>query len=355
MKRIIFYTVFVLAVLITGAIIFKHRSININTPTATNTPAAPASVAKPERLASNAITSETNVPIDLTRVSTEQSKAFQDKFGVTSNMTPEEIKQKVAGWYLDQAQKLAEQDRHSIVFYGKTVDENNQPLADVNVHFSLNGGLVVKDLLSEANGGFYISDLEGKLLVIDVSKTGYYTSRSNRINFDYTTYQPNPIQPEIFHLRKKGLGTDLITSKYGFTPWFDVHVPIDGTPIKADLLNRSAGGNGQIEFSNIKPSREKQERASQWSFRMSIPGGGFIEENDEFPFEAPESGYQPTIEFHFKAGEPDWTDTIHRSYYIAFGQPRKYGRLDLDTQMYWGTRIIYAINPDGSQYLEPKQ
>ena len=109
-----------------------------------------------------------------------------------------------------------------------------------------------------------------------------------------------------------------------------------------------------MEISAVKPDRLKLERASEWAFKMSIPDGGFIEQNDEFPFEAPEAGYQPTIDFHFKAGETNWTDTIHKSYYIAFGQPRKYGRLDLDTQMYWGTRLTYAINPTGSRNLEPK-
>ena len=160
--------------------------------------------------------------------------------------------------------------------------------------------------------------------------------------------------PVLFHLRKKGEGVDLITSQYGVHWDVQAPIPLDGTPVRLNFFNRKVGSDGQIELSNIKPNRLKQERASEWSFKMSITDGGFVEQNDEFPFEAPESGYQPVLNFHFKNSDTNWTETIRKSYYIAFGQPRKYGRLDLDTQMYWGTRLTYAINPEGSRNLEPK-
>jgi len=43
---------------------------------------------------------------------------------------------------------------------------------------------------------------------------------------------------------------------------------------------------------------------------MDIPDGGFVEENDEFPFEAPESGYQSIVDFAFQQGQPNWTTDI---------------------------------------------
>jgi hypothetical protein len=158
----------------------------------------------------------------------------------------------------------------------------------------------------------------------------------------------------VFHLRKKGPGVDLITSKSGFTPWFDVHVPNDGTPIKADLLNRGTSDNGQIEFSNIKPEYLQAKQATEWSFKMEIPNGGFIEENDEFPFDAPEDGYQPVVQFDFQKGQPNWTWNLQKDYYIKFGNPPRYGYFHLETSIGAGVRLTYVINPDGSRYLEPK-
>src|SRR5690242_12095939 len=110
-----------------------------------------------------------------------------------------------------------------------------------------------------------------------------------------------------------------------------------------------------MEISAIKPPHEDNREPKEWSFRISIPDGGFVQHNEEFPFEAPESGYQPTIEFRFKPGETNWTDRFTGQYYIAFGQPRKYGRIVIATQIYRGFSLSYAINPDGSRDLEPKE
>jgi hypothetical protein len=94
------------------------------------------------------------------------------------------------------------------------------------------------------------------------------------------------------------------------------------------------GTEGPIELSAVKPPRGQP--ATEWSFRMSIPDGGFIEHNDEFPFEAPESGYQKAVEFHFKAGDTNWTEALRNKYYIVFGQPPKYGCIDVETGIHRG-------------------
>jgi hypothetical protein len=89
---------------------------------------------------------------------------------------------------------------------------------------------------------------------------------------------------------------------------------------------------------------------------MSIPAGGFIEEEDAFPFTAPETGYQTTVDLTFVKGEPDWATQISKTYYIAFGQPQKYGWLRVEANIAQQTVFLtYAINPTGSRNLEPAQ
>jgi hypothetical protein len=73
-----------------------------------------------------------------------------------------------------------------------------------------------------------------------------------------------------------------------------------------------------------------------------------------FAYEAPESGYQPVVEFRFQKGDTNWTERIDKTFYVAFGTPRKYGRLHVETTMTSGTILDYAINPVGSRNLEPK-
>jgi hypothetical protein len=358
MKRIYFYGVFALIVILAAAVVFWHLH-----PATNITSANVASEAQKQTNSEIYAPSKTSLAGKAVASPSRAATNTNDRLaqmGITPEMTETQKMQKYEEWYIREAAKITAEHQHPIEFYGETVEGSNQPVAGVNAHLILTespatpNGIVETNLQSDAQGYFSFTGAVGKLLQVWLNKEGYYVSKSNRIDFDYNGYQPNPNQPEVFHLRKKGPGADLVTSQYGIAKDWGFSTPLDGAPVWVDFLNRKTGNEGQMEISAVKPDRLKQERANEWSFRMSISDGGFIEENDEFPFEAPDSGYQPTVEFHFKIGEPGWTDTIHESYYIAFGQPRKYGRLDLDTQMYWGVRLTYAINPDGSRYLEPK-
>lgn len=81
-----------------------------------------------------------------------------------------------------------------------------------------------------------------------------------------------------------------------------------------------------------------------------------MENADEFQFEAPESNYLPTVECSFTKGTTNWTMQASKQFYIAFGQPRKYGWLRIESNLAQETVFLtYAINPDGSRNLEPKE
>ena len=51
------------------------------------------------------------------------------------------------------------------------------------------------------------------------------------------------------------------------------------------------------------------------------PDGGLVEESDEFPFEAPESGYQPVMQFDFQQGQTNWATMLKKDFYIKLGNP----------------------------------
>lgn len=155
----------------------------------------------------------------------------------------------------------------------------------------------------------------------------------------------------VFSLRKKGTGAELITSEKGMRPNVAVRAPRDRVPVKVDFFEKQASPNGQLEIRQHKPPLRE---ATEWSFRLNIPDGGFVENSDEFQFEAPESGYKATVEYHFTKGETNWTTQVNKQFYIAFGQPRKYGWLRIESNLGQETVILtYAINPSGSRNLEP--
>ncbi len=255
--------------------------------------------------------------------------------------------------------------KQPINFYGKVVDENGQPVAGASVDYTWSTiqaarGTRSKHDVADSFGIFSIHEI-GKRIGITVSKDGYYTTPSEKLKtYEYANpgdglFTPNPYNPEVFHLRKKGVGVDLITSQFGMSPDFPIHIPRDGTPVKIDFINRKEGENGQMQISENKPGFNDWKQATAWSFKMEIPDGGFVEENDEFPFEAPASGYQSVLNFQFQSGNTNWVQGINKTYYIEFGNPPLYGRIQVQTDIsYGGAFLTYAINPDGSRNLEPK-
>jgi hypothetical protein len=247
-----------------------------------------------------------------------------------------------------------------ITFYGKVIDENTNPVNEAHVEFawtdtSVNGRSKATSQ-TDPNGLFSLSGVTGRVLSVEASKTGYYTSRSEK-DFDYgggfRGVEGNPV---IFQLKRKGSGADLITSRYGVSPELVVTAPRDGKPILVDLMQRKVAPVGQLEIRQIKPDYLQAKQAKAWEFRMEIRDGGFIEQSDEFPFRAPETGYQPVVDFKFSVAETNWTTMLRKQYYISFGEPRRYGWLVVETRIgSEGARLEYAINPDGSRYLEPKE
>ena len=254
--------------------------------------------------------------------------------------------------------------KQPINFYGKAVDESNQPLAGAQVEYTwsalVTNGTVTKHVETDGSGLFSIHEI-GKRISVTVTKEGYYTTPSEKLRtYEYANpadglFSPDPYNPVIFHLRKKGVGVDLITSRQGMSPDFPIHVPRDGTPVILDVLQRKVGDSGQIQISENKPDQSSWKQATTWSFQLQIPDGGFVEAHDEFHFEAPDEGYQSVVNFQFQKDSTNWAENINKTYYIEFGNPPQYGLFQVQTGISYGGAIItYAINPSGSRNLEPK-
>jgi hypothetical protein len=283
-----------------------------------------------------------------------------------------------------------------INFYGKVVDESNQPVAGATAHFAWHGTVTNENVVefiassresttnvdTDSEGLFSLTNKIGTKLQVSVDKSGYYTSRHNPAYFEYSTmnlnvangvdnsFKPDSNHPIVFALRKIGVGAnELITSERGVRDGFWANIPRNGTSVNVDLLAQKVG-SGSLEIKTKKPDypahgaafqflspsdQAKVLAATNWSISMKFNDGGFIEEDEEFPFNPPETGYQPVVTFNFQKGQTNWVYDFKKDFYIKFGNPPVYGQLNVETMSDGGYVIFtYVINPDGSRNLEPK-
>ena len=91
-----------------------------------------------------------------------------------------------------------------------------------------------------------------------------------------------------------------------------------------------------------------------WKLQLSALGGGLVETDEEFDFQAPESGYQPSIVIDMPATNQNWQGEVRSKYYIQLPDG-KYGRIDFYLLPRNGVFTVQTvINPTGSRNLEPQ-
>jgi hypothetical protein len=241
--------------------------------------------------------------------------------------------------------------RMPIEFYGKVVDERERPVQGAK--FDIVGtdaspsGNFYRTLYSDANGTVSLKGLRGKTFGVLVSKDGYYRPQTNRRSFEYAAfsdpsyYQPDPNNPVIFHLRKIGEPAPLIVSDGEFIMTF-------GMPWAVPLPQEIAGAS-PVEITVF----QNDIRPKDWNARISVSGGGVQSTVEEFPFQAPLDGYQPSINAnHDSPHAPGWPDDEGGFYYLKTRQG--YGILIL-LQMRGKRTIHYSLllNSKGGRDLEP--
>ncbi len=249
--------------------------------------------------------------------------------------------------------------RTPIEFYGKVVDENETPVQGTQIEFSCTdlsaAGNSYYRTTSDAAGLFSLNNVQGKLLVVrNIEKEGYYVSKQNRNNFFYAgeneNFIPDVGNPIVFRLRKKGQAEPLVVSEGIFS------VSISGKLLEIDLKTGKATASGKgnliVEFYRT-PLDQTKGQIYDWSFQISVPGGGLALSTNEFDFLAAKGGYEPVGKIETPASlEKQWYGRFNRKYFIRFADGT-YGRILVDLMSYNGSlKIESFINPSGSRNLE---
>jgi len=252
--------------------------------------------------------------------------------------------------------------RTPIDFYGRVIDENNNAVAGANVHFSWTDlsptGSSERTTTSDGNGAFSLRNTTGKNLIVTVSKEGYYEYAPAGLAFNYAgenqNFVPDAGNPVVFRLRKKGEGADLIHYDKSFK------LPRDGTPILIDLSTGSETSSSRDAFKVegwTYDNEKKEGRKYDWKCRVSVPGGGLEDYDEQFPFLAPDSNYisEDVIDMPVTNGV-SWSYIVHRNYYVKTSGGN-FGRM-VFTMVAGGDNFCELnlyFNPAGSRNLESMQ
>ena len=247
-----------------------------------------------------------------------------------------------------------------IRFYGRVVDQDMRPVVRANVAFEWTDvsphGTSKQNTMSDENGLFSLTGVRGKNLGVRISKEGYLAAKDVRSrDFEFadpaesTYYEPNPDHPVVFQLRKKGQGAELLKKSV------EVVLPGDGSSKPIELTTGKAQPTGQLQIQSWKPWPPRPMSPHyDWKVTLTIPDGGFVEAHEEFAFEAPETVYDPAFEINMPASLGDaWKVSAEKMLYFTYGNPKKYGRLNLRTD--GNSRYVfidYVLNPSGSRNLE---
>jgi len=260
-----------------------------------------------------------------------------------------------------------------IEFYGRVIDQNSDPVPYANVgytaadRFNESGSNYTGQ--ADAEGYFQIKGIQGAGLSVAVRKDGYYfvdetidqSVPSSAATFAYgmgpdSYRRPAPTKetPAVFVLQKMGKAEPLV---YAGTRYYKVSK--DGQPleVKLETGGQVPVGQGNIRFERWANDSEKNQRGRfDWRLRITVTGGGLIEREGEFQFEAPSNGYQESIEINMPTSLGDkWSYAAKQSFFVKTSDDH-YARLHVTIQAGHNTTPLVVdtfLNPTpGDRNLE---
>lgn len=239
----------------------------------------------------------------------------------------------------------------SIQLYGKVVDQHGDPVPGATVRLFPVDAPFGDDskskmtMVSDKDGRFSVKGLHGFSLGVQVSKEGYLhlsplggPSSSASISYAHGAKRgkrcSHPETPLVLQLHKVGPIEPMVYVKE--KRW---RLPVDGSLRLVALDSEGGRGEHQIEFrfnsdwSKLPMDNEINSKLFDWSFEARIPGGGFVWNDSDYNFEAPESGYKESIRYDYPASLPrdKWKRFQNGRYFVIFpdGSHARI-RLDID-------------------------
>jgi hypothetical protein len=308
-----------------------------------------------------------------TSLPSQPTKEHPDPIKEALEKNPQPVKKEVTHEEkLQTINKWEDQREIDLTFYGKVLDQNSQPVIGAAIK-----ALVVSyrpalpgtplhpqeylEVVTDNGGGFSIHAGRTRMFHIDsITKEGYELAAAPNGSYSYDVdrsnpqrFSPDPNKPVVFRMWKKGSVESLVAGDkfYGVVP--------DGRVYGIDMLKgqKVEGGTaGDFTVRINRPAQITPQTRYDWSFVIEGANGGIIESNDEFMYQAPESGYQPRYEYTMSPTNPNWRETVKKNFYVKSRNGQVYGRMEVEVIASYKDKAVFNVkyyaNPAGSRNLE---
>lgn len=257
-----------------------------------------------------------------------------------------------------------------IRFWGKVVDQDENPLAGVTVILSarswgvanlaqLNPSFEEFERATRADGRFELTDAKGDVLTVKkLLKEGYEASPKALQNFGYnisTNHVPDSNNPHVFRMWKKGPPQNLIVHRLS-----RVGIPCDGTPVTFDLFtNQKVTSNGDLRIRLTRAPLQLASRDTKydWTATIEVSDGGLIQSTDEFMLLAPIEGYSVVETIAVPKDDPAWSPYLRKQFYVKLRNGTAFGKINISLATDYqpppaGLTMEVTLNPTGSRSLE---
>jgi len=230
-----------------------------------------------------------------------------------------------------------------IEFYGRVIDQFGEPVAGATVHivWTAIDDSHEKRELSASDGTFEFTGERGKGITVDVVKEGYLRTQNWIQNFEYaaffedTFHVPDKNHRVIFRL-KKLMGSEPM---YAFSA--EAVSRANGPPAHLKIENGKFGEVGDIAFSVVLGPERTQFGPDYTITVTALNGTGLLATMEEFPFLAPEQGYQTSFVLHQSVSNERIETTKNFKFYIKLAGQR-YAFLGMEVALSTqGTEVRY--------------
>lgn len=229
--------------------------------------------------------------------------------------------------------------RSPINFWGKVVDQFDNPVPNASVTFSWTdsspAGSSEAIVESDENGLVALTGQKGKALAVFAEKKGYAGTDQSHTGVEYAEKldpryrQMDPAKPHILRLRKKDPPSELVHRQN-----LKLVDRSGGELLAYDLLGQrqvdpaSPTADIAVQMWPGRQRRPEEGKPFPWKVVISAPHGGIqLARQDDVI--APTDGYVRQLEFFGKPEDPEWRDDVVEWVFIRSRSNQVHARVHL--------------------------